>query len=71
MNSTPARQMTSQQKKAIGIQAFTQHTTITDIANQNNASRQFIYNQKKRLKMQPTKLLKKRNRTKKYSFICR
>lgn len=41
--------MTNQQKKEIGIQAFTKRSTITEIANQNNTSRQFIYKQKNKI----------------------
>jgi len=41
--------MTNRQRKEIGIQAFSNRSTITNIANQNNTSRKFIYNQKNKI----------------------
>ena len=43
----PTQQMTNQQRKDLGIQAFSRQSTVTEIAKQNNTSRQYIHKQKK------------------------
>jgi hypothetical protein len=42
----PAKRMTVEQKKVIGLQALSQKKTISKIARQQNTSRQFVYRQK-------------------------
>ena len=47
---SPAQQMSNQQRKDLGIQAFSRQSTVTDIAKQNNTSRQYIHKQKNKIR---------------------